>query len=124
MNALRATPRGGRIAIALRDAEIRRAGGVVARALEMIVEDTGCGMSDEVRSRIFTPFFTSWGEGGGTGLGLAVVKSLIVAHGGTIDVSPRVVLEGGAPTRPRDEVGTRVVVRLPFEQARATERVA
>ncbi|MFU8828445.1 MAG: ATP-binding protein, partial [Phycisphaerales bacterium] len=46
--------------------------------------DTGPGISDEVRDRIFTPYFTT--KGGGSGLGLPTTKRLIEEHGGTIDV--------------------------------------
>jgi PAS domain S-box-containing protein len=51
------------------------------------VEDNGCGMTDEVQQRIFTPFFTTKGVGKGTGQGLAISYSAIVEkHGGTIEV--------------------------------------
>lgn len=50
------------------------------------VEDTGPGMSDEVRDHVFEPFFTTKGEAG-TGLGLAMVYACMVRHSGTADVS-------------------------------------
>jgi signal transduction histidine kinase len=49
------------------------------------VRDTGCGMTPEVRERIFTPFFTTKGERG-TGLGLRVSLSAIERQGGTLEV--------------------------------------
>ncbi len=50
------------------------------------VSDTGVGMSEEVRERVFTPFFTTK-SAGSTGLGLSSAKDLVAAHGGTIAVA-------------------------------------
>jgi PAS domain S-box-containing protein len=50
--------------------------------VEIDVEDNGSGISDDRRERVFEPFFTS--KGHGTGLGLAVVKQVIEAHGGHV----------------------------------------
>jgi signal transduction histidine kinase len=51
------------------------------------VEDTGQGMSDEVRHRVFEPFFTTKPIGQGTGLGLSISYDIIVKkHGGRMDV--------------------------------------
>ncbi len=50
------------------------------------VEDTGIGMSDSVRSRIFEPYFTTKPIEKGTGLGLAVAYKVVEDHGGSIDV--------------------------------------
>jgi signal transduction histidine kinase len=47
------------------------------------VADNGPGMDDDVRSRIFSPFYTS--RANGTGLGLPICKKLVEAHGGTIE---------------------------------------
>jgi signal transduction histidine kinase len=48
--------------------------------------DTGCGMTDEVRARIFDPLYTTKARGRGTGLGLVVVSQVVGDHGGRIEV--------------------------------------
>ncbi|QDQ28659.1 PAS domain-containing protein [Chitinimonas arctica] len=75
-NAMQATAAGDEITLDLaRD-------GVAWR---LVVADQGCGMSEQVRERLFEPFFTTRKDG--TGLGLAIVRNLITACGGEIDVS-------------------------------------
>lgn len=49
------------------------------------VRDGGCGMPEEVRRRVFEPFFTH-GKSHGTGLGMAIVQKIVDEHGGTIRV--------------------------------------
>jgi PAS domain S-box-containing protein len=49
------------------------------------VEDTGCGMTPDIRDKVFNSFFTTKGLGG-TGLGLLVTKKIVREHGGHIDV--------------------------------------
>jgi CRP-like cAMP-binding protein/putative methionine-R-sulfoxide reductase with GAF domain len=47
--------------------------------------DTGCGIPDEIRARVFEPFFTH-GKKHGTGLGLAIVKKIMEDHNGTVEL--------------------------------------
>jgi two-component system sensor histidine kinase FlrB len=56
------------------------------------VTDTGVGISEEARERLFEPFFTTRGEG--SGLGLAIVRQVAEAHGGWVEWSPG--SEGGS----------------------------
>lgn len=76
-NAKDATPEGGRISLLT-----RRKG----REACFEISDTGTGMTAEVREKLFLPFFSTKGEGQGTGLGLAMVSSIVKAHGGRITV--------------------------------------
>lgn len=55
----------------------------------LTVTDTGCGMEPAVVVRIFEPFFTTRGVGEGSGLGLAVVQSVVRSHQGAITVRTR-----------------------------------
>ncbi len=52
---------------------------------ELLFEDDGCGMTDEVLEHLFEPFFTRRRTGQGTGLGLSITYRIIIDHGGQID---------------------------------------
>jgi len=54
--------------------------------LQIIIEDSGCGISDDVLPHIFEPFYTTKEVGKGTGLGLSTTFSTVQAHGGCIQV--------------------------------------
>lgn len=56
------------------------------RFVDVTVSDDGVGMSEETKSRLFEPFFSTKGPGKGTGLGLAVVYGVMRGHHGFIDV--------------------------------------
>jgi signal transduction histidine kinase len=90
-NALEATGPDGRIILA---------SGSKKGQVWFSIRDTGKGMTPEVKSKIFHPFFTTKEKG--TGLGLAVVHKIITDHGGTIDLE----------TTP--EAGSIFTVRLPL----------
>jgi signal transduction histidine kinase len=49
------------------------------------VEDEGCGIPEEIRHRIFEPFF-SFGKSEGIGLGLATTQKIVEEHGGRIEI--------------------------------------
>ena len=57
--------------------------GVTDGIFYLTVSDNGPGIPEAVRARIFEPFVTH-GKSGGTGLGMAIVKNVVVAHGGTV----------------------------------------
>ena len=100
VNALQAMPGGGRLTVET------HAG---LSEVVLAVADTGAGMSEEVRKKVFLPFFTTKDVDEGTGLGLAVVHGIVTAHGGSIGVR-------SAPGR-----GARFEVRLPAAGGRSRE---
>jgi CheY-like chemotaxis protein len=79
LNSVDAMPTGGRLTLAVRSAHEDEA----TPAVEIVVEDTGTGMTPEVLKRIFDPFFTTK-EGTGAGLGLAVAHGIAEGHQGEI----------------------------------------
>jgi len=54
--------------------------------IRITIEDTGCGIPDEVLPRIFDPYFTTKPTGTGTGLGLSIAHNIVTEHGGRIVV--------------------------------------
>jgi signal transduction histidine kinase len=91
-NALDAMPEGGALRVSTTCEE---------GAALVCVADTGVGIAEEIRERIFEPFVTARKKGG-TGLGLAIVKKVVDDHAGSIAVTKP---EGG---------GTAFVIRLPL----------
>ena len=95
-NAVQAMPGGGRISLTS-----RRAGDNV----ELRWSDTGQGIPEEIKERIFSPFFTT--KPSGSGLGLTIVDQIVREHGGTISLHSEV------------GVGTTFTVRLPIRGSEA-----
>ncbi len=88
-NARDAMPSGGTITISLNAENVEpdraKAFGVEpGRYVKLSVADTGIGIPPEIHTRIFDPFFTTKEPGKGSGLGLAVVLSIVQQHGGFI----------------------------------------
>jgi signal transduction histidine kinase/CheY-like chemotaxis protein len=79
-NAVDAMPEGGTLTLSTQES---------GRAVEICVTDTGTGMTEEVRSRIFDPFYTTKGKGG-MGLGLSVSYGIIRRHEGSVEVESEV----------------------------------
>jgi signal transduction histidine kinase len=79
-NAIRFTPRGGRVTIRIIDASTE---------FEIQVEDTGVGIPADALPAIFDPYRQAHRDRGGTGLGLAIVKGVAAAHGGHVTAESR-----------------------------------
>jgi len=89
INARDAMPEGGTLTLQVCD----EAPSGISRATRYVclrVTDTGVGMSQEVRDRVFEPFYSTKGEGRGTGLGMATTYGIIRNYGGTISIDSEV----------------------------------
>lgn len=123
-NAVKFTPKGGKVTLRSRVLTPGRDGGGVTegeaeegavllaplrRVVEITVSDTGIGIPRDERQKVFDAFYqvdsSSTREYGGTGLGLSIVKRIVDAHGGSVKV------EGNEPS------GTVFVVTLPTAEA-------
>lgn len=58
----------------------------IEKAVVVEVEDTGSGIPEDILNKIFTPFFTTKGDKGGTGLGLWIVRSIVEMHNGKMKI--------------------------------------
>ena len=103
INAIEAMEQGGTLTIATRPSELaddERAARV--RAVRISFQDTGPGIAEADRQRVFTPFFTTKKEG--HGLGLSLVHKSVTDHGGRVQLHSR------------EKVGTEFVILLPVEE--------
>ena len=82
LNAIDAMPSGGELAIRTRRVADSGDAGDAGGAVRIDVSDTGEGLTDEERQRLFTPYYTT--KQHGTGLGLAIVQSVVADHAGKI----------------------------------------
>ena len=101
-NAIKFTPPGGMIRISIRPDGER---------VSIEVADTGCGIPQDQLDHIFEKYYRGRGTNGGAGLGLAIAKAGVEAHGGTISVISRV--QRG--TRFRISLPLRAVTGLPSQ---------
>ncbi len=91
VNACDAMPDGGELRFETRIVESRAAEDAPAeQRVEILVSDTGTGMTREVQERIFEPFYTTKEPGRGTGMGLATAYGIVRSHRGTIEVDTAV----------------------------------
>lgn len=104
LNARDAMPDGGRICLTAR---VRPESS--PPEIELIVEDNGCGMNEEVRAHLCQPFFTTKAHGSGNGLGLFTVRNIVSRSGGDLSVE-------SAPGK-----GTRIIVHLPVAEIPSPE---
>jgi len=92
VNARDAMPNGGKLTISAGNATLdeidlcKHKGLIPGEYILLSVSDTGTGMTEEVKSRMFEAFFTTKPKGKGTGLGLATCHSIVQQCGGCIDV--------------------------------------
>jgi signal transduction histidine kinase len=94
VNANDAMPQGGTLTFSTRNVDSSgsaspRSGNATGtnRYLEISVSDTGIGIDDSVKGKLFTPFFTTKGPDKGTGLGLSNVRRIVKGHQGIVEFS-------------------------------------
>ncbi len=109
VNARDAMPSGGTLSIDVSNVEVPSSAAHAdlqpGRYVQVVVTDTGVGMTEEVQAHLFEPFFTTKEAGRGTGLGLPMVYGALKQHGGWLEVASEVAR------------GTTVKVYLPATDA-------
>jgi CheY-like chemotaxis protein len=88
-NAFQAMPDGGSLTVSLGCVKVNAESGLEFQVtpgtyVKLQIQDTGCGMTKEVRERIFEPYFTTKKIGEGTGLGLSMVHGIVQSMQGQI----------------------------------------
>ncbi|MEW6087439.1 MAG: sigma 54-interacting transcriptional regulator [bacterium] len=112
-NAVESMPKGGNISVIVKNQRLRHLRGPDEKSyneslltegdfVEIIFQDTGCGIAEDNLNKIFNPFFTT--KYGAVGLGLTIVHQVMEGHSGIIEIKS---LEGQ---------GTTVSLNLPVEQ--------
>jgi CheY-like chemotaxis protein len=114
VNSSQAMPQGGSLHLKTENVNLTRplAGHhnvPPGRYVKITVEDTGCGMEESIRRRVFEPFFSTKQRGQGTGLGLASTYGIVRNHGGFITVDSI------------KDLGTTFTLFLPASQKQAVE---
>lgn len=102
-NASEAMPEGGRFSL---HARIDKA----SNMLDIMLNDNGPGIPESLMELVFEPFFTTKAESGGTGIGLAISRDMVVDAGGTLELE-----------RTDEESGASFRLRLPLQRAQAPE---
>lgn len=102
VNALDSMDEGGKLSISVNQRD---------GMAELVFQDTGCGMTEEVLENIFEPFFTRSRTGKGTGLGLSISHRIINQHGGDIEAHSSGTNKGST-----------FIVRIPMQPVEETEQ--
>ncbi|MCK5209623.1 MAG: HAMP domain-containing histidine kinase, partial [Cyclobacteriaceae bacterium] len=83
-------------------------GGGQGEVIQISVKDNGPGIPDDIKDKIFQPFFTTKPTGSGTGLGLSLSYDIIKSHGGTLKIEKRE--EVGLPA---GQAGSTFIILIP-----------
>ena len=86
VNAIQYTNEGGKIDVSMVSTDYVDKRNVSRNGVEVIVKDTGVGMSEEIVSRIFDPYYTTKNQPENTGLGLSMVMKAVTENDGVVDV--------------------------------------
>ena len=81
--------------------QLRVSATTVGSNVEVIVEDTGPGIPEHLRGKVFEPFYSTKRDRGGTGLGLSISAEIVRRNGGELTIEA-----------PKDGIGARFLVRL------------
>ena len=94
-----------------RDKKVEVTAKVVDDFFEVVVKDSGCGMSDEIKEKIFNPFFTTKSIGQGTGIGMSI------AHGLVSDMKGEIKIES------EEGKGTKFILKFPYRKKQKEQNV-